>query len=252
MIPQRNMHLILALPNPGFASVYAFSSKDARLVRQRGHSRGLSEFAVWADRVAIDIDSGDEGLRSVLAVLDTRGLEYEVWLSGGKGYHVYIPHEPIYDQRLPHSHAAFIQELGISCDTSLYQHARVLRLPGTVHPVTGKRKQLVERKSGMKADIQIVDAPTFNFTPRLTEKTVENAMIRALSLITNPPAPGQGKRHTLIWGTAKDFAEAGTPYLTALGIMLEVNRSWQKPKPLEKVETAVRQAYRQAGCEPCL
>jgi hypothetical protein len=249
MIPERNMHLILALPNPGFASVYAFTEQDARLVRERGHSRGLAEFEVWADKVAIDIDTGDEGLRPVLAILDAEGLAYEVWLSGGKGYHVYTPHSPILDKRLPHSHGAYVKSLGITCDLSLYQPSRVLRLPGTIHPVTGKRKQFVERKPGKMATFPLLEAPAFNFSPRLSEKSVEHAMLRVLSLITNPPPSGQGKRHTLLWGAAKDFAEAGTPYLTALGILLEVNRSWQKPKPFEKVEAAVVQAYRQAGCE---
>jgi hypothetical protein len=249
MIPLSKMHFILDLPSPGFASVYAFSEQDALLVRERGHSRGLSEFSVWADRVAIDIDQGDEGLLPVLSILDAKGLGYEVWSSGGKGYHVFIPHEPIYSPHLPYSHLSFLRSIGVSCDETIYQHSRVLRLPGTVHLKTGKRKQFYMRKDGMQPTIPIVERPKFDFKPGLGTKSFQSALMGAMSLITNPPPTGQGKRHTLLWGVAKDFAEAGTPYLTALGVLLEVNRSWQKPKPVEKVELAVSQAYRQMGCE---
>lgn len=250
MIPNRHIHLILALPNPGFASFYSFSESDALLVRERGHSRGLAEFSVWADQVPFDIDNGERGLNALLAVLNRDGYQYEVWLSGGKGYHVYVPHSPIYDIRLPYSHAAFVESLGVACDASLYQHSRVLRLPGTIHPDTGKRKVFITRKEGRKAEVAMVEPPSFNFSPRLAEKSVVNAMSAAISLINNPPPTGQGKRHTLIWGAAKDFAEAGTPYVTALGVLLEVNRTWVNPKPIDKVEKAVVQAYRHAGCEP--
>lgn len=245
MLPIGALPALIKQHNPGFASVYAFSKDDAMVVRERGHSRGLSGFSVWADRVTIDIDEGDQALLECQVILTKRGLAYEVWSSGSKGYHVSIPHEPIYSPDLPYSHLSYIQGLGVPHDASLYHHARVLRLPGTIHAKTGKRKTFLYKVDGMQAQIEIKKPPAFNFKPLGGVSPFQDALLNCLNLTTNPPEAGM--RHTRLWSAAKSFAESGTPYLTTLGVLLEVNRAWLKPKELNEVELAVQQAYRQAG-----
>lgn len=214
-------------------------------VRERGHSRGLSEFSVWADKVTIDLDEGDQALLECQTLLAKHGLAFEVWSSGSKGYHVSIPHEPIYSPDLPYSHLCYVQGLGVPHDASLYHHARVLRLPRTIHAKTGKRKTFLYKVDGMQAEIEIRKPPVFNFKPLGGVSPLQDALLNVLNLTTNPPE--NGKRHTRLWSAAKSFAESGTPYLTTLGLLLEVNRSWPKPKELNEVELAVTQAYRQSG-----
>lgn len=240
--PLGSLSTFLKQPNPGFASVYAFAGAD---VKDRGHSRGLSGLPVWADKVTIDIDEGQEALFKCLAILNEKGLAHEVWSSGSKGFHVAIPHEPIFSPDLPYSHLAYIQSLGVPHDASLYHHARVLRLPGTIHAKTGKRKTFVNKVDGMQAQIELKKPPAFNFKPLGGVSPFQDALLNCLNLTTNPPE--NGMRHTRLWSAAKSFAESGTPYLTTLGILLEVNRSWLKPKELNEVELAVSQAYKQSG-----
>ncbi len=242
MIPVSGLSRVLAQHNPGYASVYWFSEADAREIRASGHSRGLSSYAVAADRVWIDIDTGDGGMRKATKILDEHGGGYEVWSSGGKGYHIAIPHELIYDKRLPYSHKVFVESLGIDCDLSLYQHSRVLSLSGRIHPITGKRKQFVERVDGMQPQIKLVDPPKIDIQVDEADITPAFALHQMTKLAEREPTPGN--RHTRIWSVAMSCAKAGLSFSATLGMVQEIVSRWLNPKEPEEVERAVAQAYR--------
>lgn len=241
MVPVSAFEQILKRPDPGYASVYMFGAEDARLVRCNGSSRGLSALAVAADRVTLDVDNPDD-INLFLTKLDELGLAYEVWDSG-RGYHIEIPHDLIYDARLPYSHKCWVEQLGLPVDYSLYQHGRILRLPGTVNVKTGRRKQFVEKVDGMKAEIELRTPPAFNFKPDGGLKTIATVLNQFQRLALSEPLPGN--RHTQLWSCARSACEAGLSSGATLEILMEVNSSWQNPKDPNEVEKAVTQAYKQ-------
>lgn len=242
LVPVEAFEQILRRPDPGFASVYMFKSEDAKQVRANGSSRGLGSLIVAADAVTLDIDNPND-INQVLEKLDSLKLGYEVWDSG-RGYHIVIPHDFIEDNRLPYSHRCWVESLGLSVDLTLYQHARVLRLPGTVNVKTGRRKQFVEKVDGMKPVIELRDPPQFNLKPdTFGLKTIESVLNQFQRLASSEPVPGN--RHTRIWSAARSAAEAGISYSTALELLQEINNAWQTPKEPSEVEKAVTQAYKQ-------
>lgn len=242
LVPVEAFEQILRRPDPGFASVYMFKSEDAKQIRANGSSRGLGSLTVAADAVTLDVDNPDD-INQVLEKIDSLKLGYEVWDSG-RGYHIVIPHDFIEDNRLPYSHRCWVESLGLPVDLTLYQHARVLRLPGTVNVKTGRRKQFVERVDGMKPTIELRDPPTFNLKPETFGlKTIETVLNQFQRLAASEPVPGN--RHTRIWSAARSAADAGLSYQTALELLQEINSAWQSPKEPAEVEKAVTQAYRQ-------
>jgi hypothetical protein len=201
----------------------------------------LGALVVAADRVTLDIDNPDD-INTVLEKLDSLKLGYEVWDSG-RGYHVVIPHEMISDARLPYSHRCWVEQLGLPVDYSLYQHSRILRLPGAVNAKTGRRKQFVERVDGVKPTIELRSPPVFAFQPDGGLKTIATVLNHFQRLALSEPLPGN--RHTQIWSAARSACDAGLSSSATLEILTEVNNSWQHPKELNEVEKAVIQAYKQ-------
>ena len=235
---------MLSKSDPGYASVYMFKAEDAKRIRSNGSSRGLKGLVVAADAVTLDVDNPND-INQVLEKLDSLNLGYEVWDSG-RGYHVVIPHDLIEDENLPYSHKCWVDALGLPVDPTLYQHSRILRLPGTINVKTGRRKQLIERVSGMKPTIEIRTPPTFNLKPETFGlKTIEVVLNQFQRLAASEPV--QGNRHTRIWSAAHSAAEAGLSYSTALELLTEINLAWKNPKTTSEVEAAVQQAYKQAS-----
>ena len=220
--------------------MYKISALDAQLIRASGSSRGLNALAVAADRVTLDVDNPDD-ISLFLTKLDSLGLAYDVWDSG-RGFHIEIPHDTIYDPRLPYSHKCWVEQLGLPVDYSLYQHARILRLPGTVNAKTGRRKQFVEKVDGMKAEIELRTPPVFDFKPDGGLKTIATVLNHFQRLALAEPLPGN--RHTQLWSAARSAADAGLSFSATEEILQEVNKSWSHPKDPEEVTKAVTQAFK--------
>jgi len=240
MVPVSALSQILARKDPGFATVYKFTYDDAMQIRTNGSIRGFSSSVITASAVTLDIDDPKD-IDQVTAKLDSLGLGYSVWDSG-RGFHVSIPHEVISDALLPYSHRCWVEQLDLPVDYSLYQHARILRLPGQVNPKTGRPKQLIRVVEGMEPVIKIVEKPVFNFKPNGGLTTLASALNTIQRLAATEPL--QGNRHTQLWAASKDACAAGLSFSSTLEILQEVNASWQNPKPAEEVELAVTQAYK--------
>lgn len=232
---------IVAGPAPGYSSVYAFTEVDARQIRMQGNSRGFARFSVYAECLILDIDGGDEQMKRVIPKLDALGLGYDVYESGGKGYHIYIWHEPMYSPNLPYSHLCWVEANGIECDKSLYQHGRILSLPGRVHPKTGRRKQFHESKEGVMPMIELINPPDINIVND-SDKDLMFVFRQLGRLVESEPE--QGKRHTRLWSAAANCAAAGMSQTWTEEVLQEVVRKWQNPKEPEEVVKAVYQAYK--------
>lgn len=246
MITLDAVKTLLKHHNPGYASVYSFSEDAALEIKANGHSRGFDKFPVISSSLTMDIDSGDEGLRAVTEVLEGLKLAFEVWDSGGKGSHVIIPHQMIESIDLPYSHWKVVEGMGLGgiVDQSLYQHGRLISLPGRVHPKTKKRKSFVRASEGSLIDVPLVTnpkvfEPTFDAHGGIDELSA--GLMRMINLVINEPS--QGNRHVRAWGASLDLANAGLSYDTVLDILLRINETWINKKGEDEITLAVQQAF---------
>lgn len=229
--------------NSGYRSHYMLARTDALEVRSRGHSRGFAEFEVAAIGFIIDLDDGDASVEEVEARITAKGWKYNLYFSGGKGYHFELFHDLMQSRALPYSHLKFVESWCPEADMSLYQHGRLISLPGRIHERTRKPKKLIKSVEGDLVTIEIKQPPVdaFHFAPNggLTEFQV--GLDRLANLSVCEPTPGN--RHTSLWGASKELANAGVPYEVCLALVLEVNERWQHPKSEADVTTSVGQAY---------
>lgn len=248
MISLTALGKIMQNHDPGYCSVYMFSEKDAKKIIDSMNSKGFDNYSLFSKFLVLDIDNGDEGLQYVEAHLAKSNLGYEVWSSGGKGYHIYIPHKLVESPFLPNSHKFAVIDLIPDAhevvDMSLYQAGRLLSLPGRIHPKTKNRKVFMREVLGAPLILRIIPPSNFKskFEASYSDQPLSRGLERALNLCLQPPSIGN--RHTALWGAAKDLAESGLDHRTVLTIIHKVNQSWTSPKDVEEVEQAVNQAFR--------
>lgn len=249
MLPIKAFDTILKYRDPGYSSVYMFKEEDAKQLLENESSRGMNQFEVASDKLMLDIDKGIDGLATVGRKIEAEGIAFDVWESGGKGYHIEIPHQFVCDTRLPYSHKVVVEKLlGTDIDQvdlTLYQHGRLISLPGRVHPTTKKKKKLLFKVPGVALEIPILDVPVkdlANFSIDHDLTLLSSGLFRAADLAQTPPS--KGNRHMTIWSASKRLAEAGLAYDTVLGLMEKINESWTEPKSITEVEAAVRSAFK--------
>lgn len=230
--------VILKMDNPGYSSLYAFDEAAASKIREQGHSGGFDRFDTYSDHLLIDIDEGVEGLEKAEARLS--GYAYEVWTSGGKGFHLILPHDPIMDKRLPFSHQKIVEKLGVVSDP-IYNASRLISLPGRVHPSTKKRKSFLRAVEGRRLEVQLEDKPKIEFKFKETEGDLFAALMRMADLTKY--SPYVGTRHLTLFGVALDLKKSGVSFEGAVEMCHLVNNTWKQPKSREEVLAAVRGAY---------
>ncbi len=131
-------------------------------------------------------------------------------------------------------------------DATLYQHARLLSLPGRIHPITRKRKKFLYTHPGK----QTLEFPILEEVKRVSLYQIDPgsdeglvlAFQRLGDLVTYPP--DKGKRHFRIWAACNDLALSGIPYETALILIDRINQTWEEQKTIEELEADVKSAYR--------
>lgn len=236
----------------GYCSLYLFRKEDILPFRAAQSSKGLAQVPVYAERLWIDIDREDNiplaraETDIVRRHLESLGLAFSVWESGGKGYHVCIKTEPMFGPHVPASHAAWVSANSpVKADMSLYQHGRIFSNPGRIHEKSGKTKKKVYEHAG-----KLLSVPAVSWEPP-APLSIENpaekgraGLVRCARLLLDEPS--EGNRHTAIWSTAGLLAEAGLDQETARGLMTWINNLWTNPKSAEAVNVAIEQAYRQA------
>jgi hypothetical protein len=246
MLPESQINLLLKSADPGYASVYAFDEDAAKSLIESKSSAGMSRFPVYTRSLIMDLDNGPEQLALAEAKLADLGLGYEVWFSGSKGYHIYIEQDALCSGRnVPYSQRLWVEGIQVGADLSLYQHGRILSLPGRIHAKTGKRKEKVKDVSGSLLTLELKDPPqgvSFDFKPSGGMGELEAGLWKAIQALASEPAPGN--RHTRLWSTALHFADAGVSYEATLELMHKVNEQWQAQKTIAEVEAAVSQAFK--------
>lgn len=242
MLPLKTIAQFEKAPDAGYASVYMFDEAAAQEIRAAGSSAGLARFPVYADTLTLDLDKGEAQLKRVREAI--AGLRYDVYESGGKGYHVVIYLDRMVSgTNVPYSQRKWAEALNVEADLSLYQAGHIISLPGRKHAKTGRRKRLIDSMEGRALSLALIDSPSPVFAVQASDASeLEQGLWRLLSLLQ--AEPGVGNRHVAIWSTAKHFADAGIAFDTALDLLTEVNETWDEPKTAEELRAAVSQAYK--------
>ena len=248
--PKRRRGVMLPEPmlgkiNEGFRSVYLFDKEAAEEIKQSRSSKTIKRFTPHSHTLFIDLDQGDKGLARVKEWLKDNRLLAQIYTSGGKGYHIHVPHQYVCSRDLPYSHRVLVESLGAGADPSLYHVSHLIAMDGRKHPKTHRRKQLIESVQGEKElEIPLIETP-----PKLTFSNFENiednlslGLVKLEMLISNEP--GVGERHQSLWTCAKNFVDAGCAPETVMDLISKVNSRWQNAKTTEELEEVLRQAMR--------
>jgi len=252
MLPESQIKLLLKSSDPGYESVYAFDEDAAKTIIESKSSAGMARFPVYTRSLIMDLDNGPDQLALAEVKLAELGLGYDVWFSGSKGYHIVLTLDTLCSGRnVPYSQRKWVEGISVGADLSLYQHGRILSLPGRIHPKTGKRKEKVKTVAGKLLTLQLTDPPngvSFDFKPSGGMGELEAGLWKAIQALANAPTPGN--RHTALWSTALHFADAGVSYEATLELMHKVNESWLTPKTAAEVEAAISQAFKRNPSRP--
>lgn len=246
MLPVSTLEAMPRLKDPGFRSVYLFYAEDAQSIISSGHSSGFARYEPTSDILFIDLDDGELQLPALEGALSQLGLAYEVWSSGGKGYHFHIQQEIVTGFDVPYSQRAFVESLGVKFDASIYQPNSLIALPNRKHPRTGKLKSLVRTVEGRPLMLPIVPTPESHKPFEFLEEGSEDQRVMALSMLAwLVKEPEKGKRHIAIWRTAKTMAAAGFSFEFAELTIMEIISTWTNQKSHEESLKPIKAAYRQ-------
>lgn len=238
------LEVIIKGDNPGYATNYYFGEEDAEKITKAKSIKGFKEAKVASDFIMIDIDQKDE-LINVEKALELGKWTYEVWKTGGKGYHVIVPHQWAYSKDLPYSHKCFVESLGLKVDPTAYQPQRLTALPRCKHRKTGVRKHLVKRVKGKTLDLKIVEKPEIAWKVAEEEGgDLISFLMYATDVASMDAYPGE--RHSRLWGLAKDAARCGISFECCCELLTKINEQWSDPKDESEVRSAVEQGYKQA------
>lgn len=226
----------------GFRSVYMYGEKAYNRIIEQQAVRGLNAFPVYSDTLFVDFDDGDSSIKRFQSILDSAGVGYELYFSGKKGHHFHVQIEPMWGSSVPWSQKMWVASLGIdTADTSIYRHTGLIRLPGTIHQDTGKKKELLLRKDGRRLEIPVID---------MSEEEVYGAsgdqldLVKGCTSIHRAVVHGviAGHRHNTLLAIAKHFMEAGLSESACYEICSVVNGHFDEPKSEEEIRQCVRRA----------
>lgn len=221
----------------GFRSVYGFPIKPVS-------SKGLKEHEVFSDVLFLDFDDGETGnCVRACSLLDSHQIGYDMFTSGSKGVHFHIPIQAMQGKSVPFSQFQFVKGLDLGADLSLYRASSLIRLEGTVHAKTGKKKTKIKTVSGSRLEIDLVEPPT-KFVQMLVPETdaYETAFVKYITNMYSTPA--EGTRTNTLWFLARSFNECGLSFDTGLELLQKLNESWSNPKDDESVFRATKDGYK--------
>ena len=241
MIPCEDIpKFIKAKGSSGFRSVFCFHPKDAKKIQDSRCSKGFKEYPVFADRVIIDVDNGEEGRKDVTDKLKKAGLGYSLFASGGKGYHFIIPSNDLYSYFTPYSHMKFVHGLGIEADDSIYLHSSLISLVGRIHQTSKKPKKFLEKIEGERAEVLIVKPPVF--VSQIPEDY--NVLADGFERMANLMAFGPGdSRYMSLWMAGKCLSDSGILPEVTEELMHTINDSFKFPHDQSEIDRLIKDLY---------
>lgn len=186
----------------GFRSAFAFPTETTAIILEQQSTQGLRGLPVYADTIFMDFDG--PGFDAFRTTLQSGGLAYQEYHSGGRSIHFHIPIVPALGVWLPGAVKQWIRERTSSADVSFVHSAGMYRLPNTYHPkYPGKRKTLVDEQQGTRVSLA---PPLIHVSTGPIGDADETAV---LALMTQ--RRGEGRRRPHLWLLATTAAEAGLP-----------------------------------------
>lgn len=248
-VNRRNANLkpISCLDNSiGFRSVYMFSKEDAEIIRERGSSKGFKYFNLYSDCLFVDIDIKSEeedkiALREI-EELKKKGFRFSLYTSGGRSYHLHIPHELKCSRHLPYTHKLLVEKLGITCDHSLYRANSLFRLAGTIHSKTGEEKTLIGEYGSKELKFSIQQEPLKEYNKK--EDISENPFLFFSVLRDLCYERVVENRYLKFFSLSCLLIEySNISYSSLLEVLLLANKSLPEPNEEEEVVRALKGAW---------
>lgn len=228
-----------------FSSVYAVRAEDAEAIECTAGTAAGFKGIVWSQRLWVDFDT-EEGAVSARKLLKEEGYDYVEYNTGGRGAHFGIlrPIQP--SHVLPSVDRLWVSTNMPEADLSLYWHLHLIRLPGTVHERTGKRKTLVDKISGkpliLSQHLPSAEASRDSAREGISERKGIFSLWSVVSNLTGTGLKISRHRHLVNLAIALQ-KDAGLTEEEALWMCLEVNRGFEEPKDSFEVEKIVRWTY---------
>lgn len=231
--------------NPGYTTHYMFPEKVGREARKLQSSKGLAK-TVGGYYLIMDFDDGVTQIPATEKELQKLGIGYDLFQSGGKGFHFYLYHDLLWSPYLPYSQKHWVlNNLSVEPDLSLYQTTRLVALPGRVHRETKLRKVLIKSVPGKTLALSIIQPPEKElrvFKRKEQKEQLIQGLLRCITLLH--AAPKIGNRHTALWGTSKDLLQGGLHPKAVHDLLSQINNYWEKNKDDKEVIKAIEQAIK--------
>jgi hypothetical protein len=217
----------------GFSSIYGFDERTSAFFREAGTTRGAKHFLVYADSLFMDFDDAVAECERVVNCILEEGLKVKVYSSGGRGQHVQVFHQPLFDKRVPYSHRAWVESKGFSVDFCLYSHGHILRLPNTRHEKTGGYKELILDEEGERFELPLIEKPIRCYNQR---SSGDFDLVDFSSMLnwfcSNLPA--NGARNHRLFALAAGLLASGISSTATVELVERINECL--PEPLEDEE----------------
>lgn len=224
----------------GFRSVYFFGQQAFDLIMKRNSVSGIDECPVFSDTLFVDFDDGDTSIVMFENILTHSGIGYELFFSGRKGFHFHIPLIPMWGASVPYSQKMWIESTGVkTADLSIYKHTGLIRLPGTIHEVTGVKKHQVKKFVGNPLNIPLLEKGVLEFElETFGGGSVAAALSSALRSFVDTPGPGY--RHGRLVSIGKKLIEGGLSVDATREMLVLINGEWDHPKDEEEINDCMR------------
>lgn len=227
-----------------FASVYAVRREDAEAISSTAGTAQGFKGIVWSQRLWVDFDN-EEGAEAARQLLKEQGYDYVEYNTGNRGAHFGIVRDSNPSHLLPAQDRAWVVANMSGADLSLYWHLHLIRLPGAVHEVTGRRKTLVARQSGKTLILPkyvLAESSSSRTYPEGSKRSSIFSRWQVVSKLTGSPVNGSRHKHLVELALALK-RDTGLSFDETLWVVEECNRGWEDPKGKEEVEKIVRWVY---------
>lgn len=235
----------------GFSSLYSVDLATTKALEQAGTTKEFKG-VVWSERLWLDIDTKGlsvdasvELLNRVETRLKEMGLAFCVYDSGGHdsvgGGHFGILRKADPSHLLPQRDRQWAKRHFPEADSSIYTHLHLFRRPGTVHQITGRRKELVFEQAGKVLELPTLEvaSPTF----KVIESDNTESIFSNFNIMSLIGPRRNGERHFTLVKLAFELRDHGVDIQAAQWILGQNNLLFDEPKSFDEIFKIVQDVY---------
>ena len=230
----------------GFASIYGFDAQTSAFFREAGSIKGSKHFPVFADTLWMDFDNAEEECERVVNQLVSEGISCVVYTSGGRGQHVGVPHQPIFDRRLPYSQRVWVEGKKFKVDFCLYSHGHIFRLPNTRHAKTGNYKEIIFQYEGQPIELELIERPAKCYSGADSDEFLLTDFVDMLSWFSKN-LPTNGNRNHRMFALAAGLLASGISPLATVELVSKFNEALSEPLEEEELTLLLESAVSTIG-----